>query len=72
MATPSGEDITIEQREADEVTDMWYSEPMAPKNIKVYNPAFDVTDAELITAFVTERGVVYPPYSENLTKLFEK
>ena len=72
MATASGDEITIEQRDGDEVTEMWYSFRMAPKNIKVYNPAFDVTDAELITAFVTEYGVIRPPYSENFKALFEK
>jgi len=72
MATAGGKDIVIEQREADEVTEMWYSFRMAPKNIKVFNPAFDVTDADLITAFVTEYGVIRPPFSENFKTLFEK
>lgn len=72
MATADGKDIVIEQREADEVTEMWYSSRMAPKNIKVFNPAFDVTDADLITAFVTEYGVIRPPFSENFKTLFEK
>ena len=72
MATADGKDIVIEQREADEVTEMWYSSRMAPKNIKVFNPAFDVTDADLITAFVTEYGVIRPPFSDNFKKLFEK
>ncbi|MGB9614767.1 MAG: S-methyl-5-thioribose-1-phosphate isomerase, partial [Fervidobacterium sp.] len=44
---------------------------IAPNNISVYNPAFDVTDHELVTAIITEKGVVYPPYDENLKKLFE-
>ncbi len=72
MATQSGNDINIEQRDGDEVTEMWYSSRMAPKNIKVYNPAFDVTDADLITAFVTEYGVIRPPFAQNFKKLFEK
>ncbi|MCR5301051.1 MAG: S-methyl-5-thioribose-1-phosphate isomerase [Lachnospiraceae bacterium] len=59
----SGADIPIEQRSAGEVTSMWYEQPMAPKDIKVYNPAFDVTDHSLITAIVTETGIFYPPYS---------
>ncbi len=58
-----GADIPIEQRKPEEVTDMWYTHPMAPKGIKVFNPAFDVTDHSLITAIITEKGIFYPPYS---------
>lgn len=72
MSTPGGEDIKIEERDADEVTRMWYESPMAPDGIKVFNPAFDVTDHELITAFITEKGVVYPPFADNFISLFEK
>lgn len=43
------------------MTEMWYKERMAPQGVKVYNPAFDVTPASLITAFVTERGVIRDP-----------
>ncbi|MEI6578534.1 MAG: S-methyl-5-thioribose-1-phosphate isomerase [Eubacteriales bacterium] len=53
----TGAAIKIEQRNSEEVTDMWYSKRMAPEGIKVYNPAFDVTEATLITAIVTETGV---------------
>jgi len=60
---PNGESIEIENRADEEVTEMWYKERMAPEGVKVYNPAFDVTDADLITAFVTENGIVYPPYA---------
>ena len=66
MNTPTGKNIKIEQRPADEVTTMWYKERMAPENIKVFNPAFDVTDADLITAIITEKGVLRPPFSESL------
>lgn len=70
LACPDGGAIHIEERPGTEVTDMWYQEPMAPKGVKVYNPAFDVTDAELITAFVTERGVIRPPFGPALKQLF--
>jgi methylthioribose-1-phosphate isomerase len=60
--TPTGNDIVIEQRPAEEVTEMWYEKRMAPENIKVYNPAFDVTDNELITAIITEHGIYRAPY----------
>jgi len=62
----TGADIEIEQRPPEEVTEMWYSSRMAPKGINVYNPAFDVTDHSLITAFVTEHGVLRAPYAESL------
>ena len=45
---------------------------MAPEDVHVYNPAFDVTDAELITAFVTEKGIIYPPFDEGFRKLFDR
>ena len=66
LATPTGKEIKIEQRPADEVTAMWYKERMAPENIKVFNPAFDVTDADLITAIITEKGVLRPPFTKSL------
>lgn len=72
MRLKSGDEIVIEQRKPEEVTEMWYEKRMAPLGIKVYNPAFDVTDHELITGIVTEHGVAYPPYTESLKKLFEK
>ena len=70
--TPTGDDIHIEQRDPEEVKDMWYAEPMALKEVKSYNPSFDVTDHELLTGIVTERGIVYPPFEENLKKLFDR
>ncbi len=60
--TKTGNDITIEQRPEKEVTEMWYEKRMAPEGIKVYNPAFDITDNELITAIITERGIHRAPY----------
>lgn len=53
----TGQEIVIEERSAEEITSKWYTEPMAPKNVKTYNPAFDVTDHSLITAIVTEKGI---------------
>lgn len=58
----SGDDITIEQRDPSEVTEQWYSKRMAPKNVKVYNPAFDVTPGELNSAIITDKGLIRPPY----------
>ena len=71
MSFPTGADIRIEQRDPDEIRTMWYKEPMSLPEVKCYNPAFDVTDHELLTAIVTDRGIVYPPFDVNLKKLFE-
>ena len=71
MNCPSGEDIVIELRDPEEIKTMWYKEPMALKEVKCYNPSFDVTDHELLTAIITDRGIVYPPFDVNLKKLFE-
>ena len=66
----TGDDIIIEERDPTEVTEMWYRERMAPEGVKVLNPAFDVTSHELITAIVTERGIIRPPYTESLLEMF--
>lgn len=70
--TATGDDINIEQRKPEEVTEMWYKERMAPEGVKVYNPAFDVTDNELISGIVTEYGVLRAPYDEAIKKLFQE
>jgi methylthioribose-1-phosphate isomerase len=72
MSIKEGKDIVIEERKAEEVTEMWYKERMAPAGVKVFNPAFDVTDHDLITAIITEFGIARPPYSESLKAVFEK
>ena len=64
----TGEEIPIEQRSAEEVTE-GFGKLTAPKGVKVYSPAFDVTPAALVTAIITEKGVARPPYTENLKKL---
>ena len=65
----SGSEIIIEERPAFEVTDMYYSKPMAPKGVRVYNPAFDVTPASLISGIVTEKGILKPREIRNIAKL---
>ena len=71
LNTPTGDWIEIELRGQDEIKEMWYNVPVAPKGVKAFNPAFDVTPAEYITAVVTERGIVRPPYGPGLRALFE-
>jgi len=70
LATPTGEEINIELRNGEEIYKMWYQKDVAPAGVKTYNPAFDVTKAKYITAIITEKGIVYPPYEDNLRKLF--
>jgi methylthioribose-1-phosphate isomerase len=61
----SGEDIPIEQRDPREVSHL-LGRALAPKGVKAFNPAFDVTSQDLISAIITEKGVIRPPYRQNL------
>lgn len=70
LETLTGEAIPIEERHEQEIT-CAFGKRTAPEGIKVYNPAFDVTPHELITAIITEKGVIKAPYNEGLKKLFE-
>lgn len=67
----SGELIPIEERSSDEVTEMWYESRMAPENVGVFNPAFDVTPNELITAIITECGVIKPDYRKSISEIMK-
>jgi methylthioribose-1-phosphate isomerase len=68
FAIRSGDEIPIEERAAQEVTSFGAAQA-APEGATVYNPAFDVTSGHLITAFITECGVVRPPYVESIPDL---
>jgi methylthioribose-1-phosphate isomerase len=70
LSLATGEDIPIEQRPADEVTS-GFGKTTAPEDVAVYNPAFDVTPAELIAAIVTDRGVIRPPDRANIRDMVE-
>jgi methylthioribose-1-phosphate isomerase len=61
----SGDEIPIEQRDPKEVSHI-FGKPVAPKGMKIFNPAFDVTAHDLITAIITEKGVINPPYQQNI------
>jgi methylthioribose-1-phosphate isomerase len=65
LALPSGDGIPIEQRAADEIT-RGFGRQTAPEGVAVYNPAFDVTPARLITALITEHGVIQPVTREKI------
>ncbi len=67
-----GGEIPIEERSGGEIAEMWYKSRMAPAGMRIYNPAFDVTDHALISAIVTERGVLRPPYTDTIPALLER
>ena len=58
-----GGDILV-RKSVDEIGDMWYKKRMIPESAKTLNPAFDVTPHELISAIITEKEIVYPPFTE--------
>jgi methylthioribose-1-phosphate isomerase len=62
---PSGEDIPIEQRDPREVSHV-FGRALAPKGMKIFNPAFDVTSQDLISAIITEKGIITPPFDRNI------
>lgn len=71
MSCRSGDDIQIELRDGEEIKTKYYQKTMAPEGIKCYNPAFDVTDHELITGIITERGILRAPYTESLAEIMK-
>lgn len=69
LNTSTGDDIVIEERDKEEII-RGFGVQTAPLNIKVFNPAFDVTPHELINGIITEKGIVRAPYDINLKKYF--
>ena len=67
----TGEFEALELRDGDEIKNLWYEKPMALPEVKCFNPSFDVTDHELLTGIVTEKGICYPPFTESLAALFK-
>jgi methylthioribose-1-phosphate isomerase len=72
LSIQHGQDIPIERRDAREVTNLFYKISIAPKGVKVYNPAFDVTPHQLVRAIITERGIIRPPFLRNIRKIMKK
>ncbi len=62
--------IVIEERSADEVVKI-AGKRIAPKGVRVFNPAFDLTPPNLVTGIITEKGILYPPYEKSISKVFE-
>lgn len=70
--TPTGAEIPIEERAGEEISHLWYEKPMSADGVKIFNPAFDVTDADLITGIITEYGVARPPYDASIREIFKR
>lgn len=71
LETRCGAEILIEQRPDHEVRELWYQNPMVAESVKIWNPAFDVTDHALITAIVTEYGILRKPYTQTLREILK-
>jgi methylthioribose-1-phosphate isomerase len=71
LKTKTGKNIPIEQRSADEIRFLG-DKQTAPNGVDIYNPAFDVTPAENITAIITERGVIEKPTSQRVNQLMSR
>jgi methylthioribose-1-phosphate isomerase len=69
LSTPTGAQIPVEERDASEVTTLFSRAPVAPAGVRVSNPAFDITPASLVTALVTDRGILRPPYPAGLQEV---
>jgi methylthioribose-1-phosphate isomerase len=73
LTCPGGDEITIEERDPEEVLGLSLQGlPIAPQNSSARNPAFDITPNRLVTAFITERGVIHPPYQVTLPTTLDK
>jgi methylthioribose-1-phosphate isomerase len=72
MSLSLGKDIPIEERSEDEVSNILGKVQIAPKGVKVHNFAFDVTPNELVTAIVSDKGIVYPPYEKNISRVLHR
>lgn len=65
----TGKEIVIEERPSEEVTSLFFKKPLVCKGVKVYNPAFDVTPYDLITAIITDKGIIKKPYNRNIKNI---
>lgn len=72
LSIKNGSQIPIEERAPEEVTKLFFKQPIAPRNIRVFNPAFDVTAHYLISAIITDKGIIKPPYLKNIRWLLKK
>ncbi|MBP7088838.1 MAG: S-methyl-5-thioribose-1-phosphate isomerase [Candidatus Omnitrophica bacterium] len=71
LSLRSGKDIPIEERNPEEVRKILAKVYLAPKTISVRNPAFDITPHKLVTAIVSDKGIIYPPFAKNIKKILK-
>jgi methylthioribose-1-phosphate isomerase len=71
LSLKKGEQIPIEQRDSQEVKKIRGKCQVAPDKVKVYNPAFDITPHELVSAIITDKGIIYPPFKSNIKRLIK-
>jgi methylthioribose-1-phosphate isomerase len=71
LSLPTGQQIPIEQRHPDEIS-RGFGRQTAPTGVDIYNPAFDVTPANLVTAIITEHGIAQPPYGDTLQRMVQR
>ncbi len=72
LSISRGKDIPIEIRDSNEIRNVFNKCPITVPDVPCWNPAFDVTPPELITGLITEKGIVYPPFDENIRKTFNR
>lgn len=70
MSLANGSLIPIEERPGEEIRSLWYTHPMVTNEVHIFNPAFDVTDHSMVSAIITEKGILTPPYEQSLSRLF--
>jgi methylthioribose-1-phosphate isomerase len=71
LSIPNGSHIPIEERDREEVAFWSGTKKTVPDKAMVFNPSFDVTPSKLITAIITEKGAIFPPYVDNIAKLLQ-
>lgn len=72
LSLESGRKIPIEERDKKEVTSLYFKKPIAPQSVSVFNPAFDITPFSLVTAIITERGIIRKPFKKNIRAMYGK
>ena len=70
LATPSGEEVPIEERDPEEVTHI-FGQSIVPLGVRAANPAFDITPHRYVTGIITEEGIITPPFEDGLRRAVE-
>ncbi|MFH1691240.1 MAG: S-methyl-5-thioribose-1-phosphate isomerase [Candidatus Omnitrophota bacterium] len=70
LTLKTGAQIPIEERDHNEVTSLYFKKPIAPRGVGVFNPAFDMVPACLVSALITEKGIIRPPFKKNIKAIY--